>query len=184
MTDIIKAIEFAQRKHAGQVRKNGSDYFENHCMVVYRILKERTQDEATLCAGILHDTLEDTDTTYEELVEEFGEDVAEMVRLVTHTKDNVFPDLKFKNHEYDKLVHNAFMIKLADTFSNCTEMYSWSDEHKVKYLNKKIAWDTKPFDYWLDALVGILLLFDDGKADLRLATLMIKATLKEILEPR
>lgn len=140
MPNVTKAMEFAEKKHLGQARDDGQDYYNAHCLEVYRIVKTRKGDAEILCASLLHDTLEDTDTTYEEIEENFGKNVADLVLMVTHTDDNMFPLLKFENGEYSELVHKAMIIKHADTFVNVSEMYTWTPARRMKYLNKKICW--------------------------------------------
>ncbi len=140
--DILKAMEFAERKHLGQSRDDGQDFYTAHCLVVYEIVKSRRGDAATLCAALLHDTLEDTDTSYGELEAAFGKEVADLVNMVTHTDDNVFPLLKFENGAYSELVHKAMVIKHADTFVNVSEMYTWNPEQRRRYLEKKMCWST------------------------------------------
>ena len=61
-----KALEFASVRHKGQLDDQGRPYFFAHIIQVHSILKDVTDDEAVLCAGILYDVIEDTDTTYEE----------------------------------------------------------------------------------------------------------------------
>ena len=138
--DILKAMEFAEKKHLGQERDDGQDFYSAHCLVVYQIVKTRRGKAETLCAAILHDTLEDTDTTYAELKLNFGKNVADLVLMVSHTEDNMFPLLRFKDDEYNELVHKAMVIKHADTFVNVSEMYTWTPEQRVRYLNKKMCW--------------------------------------------
>jgi (p)ppGpp synthase/HD superfamily hydrolase len=67
-----KALEFASIKHEGQMDDQGRPYFFAHIIQVYSLLKDVTDDVEVLCAGILHDTIEDTGTTYDELVREFN----------------------------------------------------------------------------------------------------------------
>lgn len=140
ISSILKAMEFAERKHVGQARDNGEDFYLAHCLVVYQTVKSRRGDAEILCASLLHDVLEDTDTTYEELVVNFGENVADLVLMVTHTEDNVFPLLKFTDNKYSELVHKAMVLKHADTFVNVSEMYTWTPEQRMTYLNKKMCW--------------------------------------------
>ncbi|HRN61786.1 MAG TPA: HD domain-containing protein, partial [Luteimonas sp.] len=68
--------------HAGQVRKSGEPYI-THPVAVARVLAEQKVDVETLVAAILHDTIEDTPLTGEQIAEEFGETVAELVDGVT-----------------------------------------------------------------------------------------------------
>ncbi|MDO4747179.1 MAG: RelA/SpoT family protein [Candidatus Saccharibacteria bacterium] len=85
MTDsprVQKAIEMAKKAHAGQLRKTGEPYIV-HPLAVQKILEEWGMDEDTIIAGILHDTIEDTDLTLDEIKQEFGEPVAFLVDGVT-----------------------------------------------------------------------------------------------------
>ena len=63
---IEKAYHFADQKHEGQVRKSGDPYI-SHCIGVAEILAELQAGPITICAGLLHDTIEDTPTTKEEI---------------------------------------------------------------------------------------------------------------------
>ena len=72
---IEKAIKFAIEKHAGQTRFDGSPYV-NHVISTGKNLAHLGMDTTTIVAGILHDTIEDTETTEEEVKKEFGNEVA------------------------------------------------------------------------------------------------------------
>lgn len=127
---------FARKKHAGQYDDNGESYFESHIWQVYRIISEVTNDEDVICAAFLHDTIEDTNTTYEELVNEFSKRVADLVMEVTHEgkKDQhgyYFPRLKSKE---------AILIKFADRLSNLSRMQSWDEKRQNQYLKRSKFW--------------------------------------------
>lgn len=79
---IDKAIEMAKEAHDGQFRKTGEPYIV-HPLAVKKILEEWGMDEDTIIAGILHDTVEDTDLHLEDIKKEFGESVAFLVDGVT-----------------------------------------------------------------------------------------------------
>jgi len=79
---IEEALLFAARSHEGQRRRSGMPYTE-HTFEVARILAENGMDEATVQAGVLHDTVEDTDVSVEEIEERFGREVAFLVEGVT-----------------------------------------------------------------------------------------------------
>ncbi|MBR2997317.1 bifunctional (p)ppGpp synthetase/guanosine-3',5'-bis(diphosphate) 3'-pyrophosphohydrolase [Candidatus Saccharibacteria bacterium] len=79
---IQKAIDVATKAHAGQMRRNGEPYI-SHPLAVQKILTEWGMDEDTIIAGILHDTIEDTDLTLDDIKKEFGESVAFLVDGVT-----------------------------------------------------------------------------------------------------
>ena len=76
---ISKAYDFGTKAHVGQTRKNGEDYFTDHCLPVTEHVLELGMDTPLICAGLLHDTIEDTLTTLEELQTNFGEDIANLV---------------------------------------------------------------------------------------------------------
>lgn len=79
---VKKAVAMARKAHEGQLRKTGEPYIV-HPLAVKKILEEWGMDEDTVIAGILHDTVEDTDLTLEEIRREFGESVAFLVDGVT-----------------------------------------------------------------------------------------------------
>ncbi len=79
---VARAVEMAKKAHEGQFRKTGEPYII-HPMAVKKILEEWGMDEDTIIAGILHDTVEDTDLTLADIKKEFGESVAFLVDGVT-----------------------------------------------------------------------------------------------------
>ena len=78
-TKLWKAYEFGARYHEGQKRLSGGSYFESHCVEVAKILATWNMDHITIIGGLLHDTIEDTEATLEEIEENFGSDVANLV---------------------------------------------------------------------------------------------------------
>ncbi|MDN6427237.1 HD domain-containing protein, partial [Acidipropionibacterium jensenii] len=79
---LERAYETADHYHRGQTRKSGDPYI-THPLAVAMILAELGMDDQTLCAGLLHDTVEDTSYTMEQLTADFGEEVALLVDGVT-----------------------------------------------------------------------------------------------------
>jgi GTP pyrophosphokinase len=79
---IGKAHDFAEKAHKGQKRLCGRDYFL-HCKEVANMLVKLRLDTATICAGLLHDVLEDTNKKAEEIKKEFGAEVLYLVNGVT-----------------------------------------------------------------------------------------------------
>ncbi len=125
---LEKAYRFAQNAHKDQKRETGEPYF-NHCVAVAKILLDFNLDEETICAGLLHDTVEDTGVTAEDLKREFNKDVAHMVQGVTKISD-----LKFSSTD-EETVENwrkmliavaedvrVILIKLADRTHNMRTM--------------------------------------------------------------
>ena len=107
------AIKFATQNFNAVGRKN-------HFVEVHDILRNEfhISDQNTLIAGILHDTLEDTNTTFDELVSNFSKEVADLVAEVSHPKD--YSGVQVQEY-YEKLKHislPAKMIKLADFLSH------------------------------------------------------------------
>jgi len=135
-TKIGKAYEFAKEKHKDQKDDEGKSYFDSHVLRVGNAVSELTNDDDLIVSAYLHDTLEDTDTTYEELEKEFGKKIADLVNELTHEgkKDEngfYFPRLKSKE---------AIMIKLIDRASNVSRMNSWDKERQAQYLKKTKFW--------------------------------------------
>lgn len=136
---LLKAIAFAKEKHRGQLDDNGKDYFEEHCLQVYNILSVITEDQNLLCAALLHDTYEDTDTTYEEVLQIFGRDIADLVNEVTQegqkdSKGYYFPRLK---------TERGILLKFADRLSNLSRMEAWDDKRREHYLKKSKFWKSE-----------------------------------------
>ena len=90
---IGRAFDLACEKHAGQLRKSGEPYVI-HPIAVAEIIAGLGMDENTICAGLLHDVVEDTDYTSEQLRAEFGEEVELLVDGVTK-----LASLKFESKE-------------------------------------------------------------------------------------
>ena len=82
---IEQAIEVATKAHEGQLRKTGEPYII-HPIAVMKILEEWNMDEDSIIAGVLHDTVEDTDATIEDIEREFGKRVAGLVSYESENK--------------------------------------------------------------------------------------------------
>ncbi len=119
---IKQAYEFAKKAHEGQKQACGKPYFE-HVEKVAKLLKKWNQDEEVICAGFLHDVVEDCDVSLEEIKEKFGERVAELVDGMSWERDS---KTKKKNwpKSYGKFVFVAkkdssvVLIKAADIITN------------------------------------------------------------------
>jgi len=142
---IEKAYEFAKRKHQGQFRKSGEPYFSHPAEVAY-ILAELKMDVPTIVAGLLHDTLEDTDTTYQELEEEFGREVAFIVKGVTKLEGYSFQSKEEKEAESFRnlLISLAedirvLIVKLADRLHNMRTLDSMSEESKRRNAKETLT---------------------------------------------
>jgi guanosine-3',5'-bis(diphosphate) 3'-pyrophosphohydrolase len=141
---LLRAIDFAARKHKDQRRKDeeASPYI-NHPVSVALILAEigAVMEPEILAAAILHDTLEDTETTSEELEAKFGQRVRRIVEEVTDDKSlpkKVRKQLQI-DHAQD-LSPDAVLIKLADKTANVLDVThsppkDWPIERKREYLD-------------------------------------------------
>jgi (p)ppGpp synthase/HD superfamily hydrolase len=140
---FARALDFAARKHVHQRRKGElAEPYVNHLSDVARLLAEATKGEdiAVVIAGLLHDTIEDTETTFAELTKEFGAEVAGLVSEVTDDKS--LPKAERKRLQVEtapKKSARARMIKLADKTSNLHSMIAsppkdWSSQRKRDYI--------------------------------------------------
>ena len=96
---IQKAYNYAVLKHGDQKRKSGEPYIIHPTNVAYTIA-ELGLDEQTICAALLHDVVEDTDATYEDIEKEFGTEIAEMVDGVTKLQQT--QDTKIEGNQVEK----------------------------------------------------------------------------------
>lgn len=138
LTDPEKAKEFAIAKHANQ--KYGDRPYSYHLAQVSQLLAEfgYLGDEAITAAGWLHDTLEDTETTYTELVSEFGHEISDIVWAVTNEPGGNRVD-RFRNTAL-KIQSNkkALIVKLADRIAN-TEASLQTNPKLYKMYVKEFA---------------------------------------------
>jgi (p)ppGpp synthase/HD superfamily hydrolase len=141
---FARALDFAARKHVHQRRKGElAEPYVNHLSDVARLLAAATngEDVTVVIAGLLHDTLEDTETSVGELAKEFGQEVAELVAEVTDDKS--LPKAERKRLQIETAPHKserARMIKLADKTSNLHSLISspprdWSAERIRDYID-------------------------------------------------
>lgn len=119
------AYRFAKECHKGQFRKGSPRPYINHCTEVARILNKFGYSEEIIIAGLLHDTVEDTEVTLEDLRIGFGERVSNIVKYVTETKT---PGLSWTERKvmYIKKLTDApeasVVVSAADKLHNVTEM--------------------------------------------------------------
>jgi len=144
LAKLLDAASFAARKHRYQKRKgDDAEPYVNHPLEVANLLANvgRIEDYDILIAAMLHDTVEDTETTAEELTERFGDRVCKMVLEVTDDKTLPKQTRKLKQIEHaPHLSTGAKQIKLGDKISNITDVTNnppagWSPERKLEYVN-------------------------------------------------
>jgi (p)ppGpp synthase/HD superfamily hydrolase len=141
---LLKAIEFASRKHSTHRRKDeeASPYI-NHPIAVTHLLADTggITDLVTLMAAVLHDTVEDTETTPSELEEQFGPTVRKAVEEMTD--DKTLDKAVRKQLQIDHaphLYHRAKAIKLADKIANVRDVMAsppadWPLARRIEYLD-------------------------------------------------
>lgn len=140
---VFRALAFASAKHRDQRRKDveASPYI-NHPIALANLLVNvgGIDDPVTLCAAILHDTIEDTQTTAEELRAEFGDEITDVVLEVTDDKS--LPSRARKAAQVEHAPHvseRAKLVKLADKISNLTDLAesppaTWTLERRQNYF--------------------------------------------------
>ena len=125
---IRRAYVFSARAHEGQVRLSGEPYL-SHPLHVAKILADMRMDEPTVAAGLLHDTVEDTDTTIDDIADIFGEEVADIVDGVTKIGMMDFESKAIAKAENIRKMILAMaedirvlMVKLADRLHNMSTL--------------------------------------------------------------
>ncbi|MBD8922519.1 HD domain-containing protein, partial [bacterium] len=121
---VKKAYEYAKALHEGQYRQSGEPYIIHPLNVAY-ILAEMNADIDTICAGLLHDTLEDTKATKKDIVNDFNETVANLVDGVTKLSKMNFSSKQDENYANTRKIITSItedvriiIIKLADRLHN------------------------------------------------------------------
>jgi len=164
---LIRALDFAARKHRDQRRKDvdASPYI-NHPISLAAVLcnEGNIYDETTLCAALLHDTIEDTETTNSELRETFGDDICNIVLEVTD--DKLLPKLERKRLQIDHTANaseKAKLVKLADKICNLRDMANhppanWDIQRRQDYFD----WSKQVIDQLRGAHEKLEKIFDQA----------------------
>lgn len=141
---VLRAAAFAARKHSEQRRKDASaSPYINHPIALAEILAEegKVTDPRVIAAALLHDTIEDTQTTMRELRGEFGDTIAEIVAEVTDTKWlGSTTRKKLQVTKARRASEGAKLVKLADKIANVRDMLAsppagWSLERRRDYFD-------------------------------------------------
>ncbi len=154
--NVIKAYNYAKRLHDGQFRESHEEYITHPVNVAY-ILAEMHADGDTICAGLLHDTLEDTNITKEEIAHDFNINIANLVDGVTKISRMNFSSKEEQNVANTRKIITGItddvriiIIKLADRLHNMRTM-----EYKSKYKQKENSIETVeifvPLAYYIGA---------------------------------
>jgi len=135
---IKKAYLYAKEKHSGQTRVSGEEYI-NHPLATAMILTSVFANKETLCAGLLHDVIEDTDTTRQDLEDEFGKEIADLVYGVSKISRIHFSTENEALVEYYKKIIvgmsedvRVIIIKLADRLHNMRTLWALPEEKRKR----------------------------------------------------
>lgn len=153
---IKKAYHYAEKLHSNQYRQSGEPYIVHPLNVAY-ILAEMHADRDTVCAGLLHDTLEDTEITKEEIAKAFNDDVANLVDGVTKLAKMNFSSKEAQNLANTRKIITSItddvriiIIKLADRLHNMRTL-----EYKSEFKQKENSIETMeifvPLAYYIGA---------------------------------
>ena len=141
---LVKAYHYAQEAHANQKRASGEPYFIHPCAVA-DILIDLGLDAATVAAALLHDVIEDTDSTAEDIQREFGDEVLGLVGSVTKLEKIVFKSKEDENAENFRKIFVAMakdvrviIIKLADRLHNMRSLNFLSQERQQRMANETL----------------------------------------------
>ncbi|MDP5354895.1 MAG: bifunctional (p)ppGpp synthetase/guanosine-3',5'-bis(diphosphate) 3'-pyrophosphohydrolase [Paracoccaceae bacterium] len=136
--NIRKAYAYGKKMHEGQVRQSGDPYF-SHPIAVAAILTEQRLDDATLITALLHDTIEDTKSTFTEVSQLFGPEVADLVDGVTKLTNLQLSSAHSKQAENFRKLFMAMskdlrviLVKLADRLHNMRTIKSMKQEKQLQ----------------------------------------------------
>lgn len=153
---IKKAFFIAQHVHKGQKRKSGEDYII-HPIEVSRTLIKLNCDVQTVCAGLLHDVVEDTNVTYDDLAKDFDYDVANLVEGVTKINAKDAPNKRAQKQASTRKLMTYFekdvrviVIKLADRMHNMQTLQYMKPKKQIE-ISYETLHDYVPFAYKIGA---------------------------------
>ena len=141
-----KALEFAREKHKGQMRKNNTPVeYITHPINVANLVKKYANNAENIddlvSSAYLHDTLEDTNTTYEELICNFGNIISNLVKELTNNDvlKKEMGKTKYLSMKMANMSENALIIKLCDRLDNVSSLYDTNKAFIDKYLRETIS---------------------------------------------
>jgi GTP diphosphokinase / guanosine-3',5'-bis(diphosphate) 3'-diphosphatase len=162
IVDLVRAMDFAARKHVGKRRKGvDAEPYVNHLAEVALLVAQATEgtDPRLVMAALLHDTIEDTGTAREDLAQAFGEDIASLVTEVTD--DKTLPRAERKRLQVETAPYKsprAKLPKIADKISNLRGILAsppkdWDMTRKHEYFRwaKQVVHGCRGVNEWLDA---------------------------------
>jgi guanosine-3',5'-bis(diphosphate) 3'-pyrophosphohydrolase len=140
---LLEAIAFAGRAHRNQLRKDNKTPYFSHVVRVAFIARHvfGIDDERVLIAAVLHDTIEDTTTDFDEIEEHFGSEIAGWVALLS--KDKRLPDLEREVAYQEGLAKAPWQVKickLADIFDNLIDSAHLNPEQRMKTNKRALSY--------------------------------------------
>ena len=158
-SNLHRAINYADVQHAGQIRKSlDKEPFITHCLNVGNILAKTHSSENAIVAGILHDTIEDTTVTKNDLIKVFGQKIAELVDFVTehNPSDDWMERCKDYIDNLKKAPQEALCVSAADKIDNMNSMAdSISREYNIfKNMQGTPEMQLKKFTGVLEVIKG------------------------------
>ena len=140
------ALRFAKDAHRGQVRRGTKKPYVSHCMEVARILYKNGYSEECIVAGLLHDTVEDTEVTLDDIRIGFGKEVEKIVKYVT---EDMSPELSWTERKV------RYIKNLTDAPEESIAVASADKLHNI----------TETFEQWLKVGDSVFLIFNAGKKE-------------------
>jgi guanosine-3',5'-bis(diphosphate) 3'-pyrophosphohydrolase len=144
---LLEAVAFAARAHQGKLRKDGATPYVSHVFRVCLVLRHvfGIDDRQALMAAALHDTVEDTDTDFDDLKEAFGDEVASWVAALS--KDKRLPEAQREQAYAEALARAPWQVKvckLADVYDNVMDSLHSEPQQRAHVLTRA--------HYYLNAL--------------------------------
>lgn len=161
---LEKLKQWVKEKHAAQTRKHGTPYYL-HPFAVCDMLKEKGFGLEYQIVGLFHDLIEDTDVTYEEIIEKTNKEVAQIVKLLTKEPGYEMEEYisRIKENEISR------MVKLADRIHNLTESVFAPISFRIEYLKEtkqyflKLSKDTVFEEELIDIIKTVEASIDDQR---------------------
>src|SRR5262245_27903197 len=134
---LLEALSFAARAHQGQLRKDGRTPYVSHVFRVSLIVRQLfgVEDSAVLTAAVLHDVIEDTNTDFDNLEEQFGREIAGWVSALS--KDKRLPEAEREKAYEDQLAQSPWQVKickLADVYDNLMDSVHMPAEKQARTI--------------------------------------------------
>lgn len=140
-SNIRRAVEFMINAHDGQFRKFTGEEYAWHPVGVAKIVRnlKKSKNKEKICiAALLHDTVEDTDVTHDDIRNEFGEMVSSIVFELTSDGEQIkiLGKADYLLNKMLRMTSYALVIKLADRLHNCSDLATGTEKFRNKYVKE------------------------------------------------